>query len=81
VAKKNKTQKTKVDKGLLELEGEIIDVLPNQMFRVQLDNGHIVTAYTGGKMRQFKIRMVYGDKVLVEMSPYDLSKGRINNRN
>jgi translation initiation factor IF-1 len=81
VAKKNKTQKTKVDKGLLELEGEIIDVLPNQMFRVQLDNGHIVTAYTGGKMRQFKIRMVYGDKVLVEMSPYDLSKGRITYRN
>jgi translation initiation factor IF-1 len=80
VAKKNKTQKTKVDKGLLELEGEIIDVLPNQMFRVQLDNGHIVTAYTGGKMRQFKIRMVYGDKVLVEMSPYDLSKGRITYR-
>jgi len=81
VAKKNKTQKTKVDKGLLELEGEIIDVLPNQMFRVQLENGHIVTAYTGGKMRQFKIRMVYGDKVLVEMSPYDLSKGRITYRN
>lgn len=81
MAKKNKTQKTKVDKGLLELEGEIIDVLPNQMFRVQLDNGHIVTAYTGGKMRQFKIRMVYGDKVLVEMSPYDLSKGRITYRN
>ncbi len=81
MAKKNKTQKTKVDKGLLELEGEIIDVLPNQMFRVQLENGHIVTAYTGGKMRQFKIRMVYGDKVLVEMSPYDLSKGRITYRN
>jgi translation initiation factor IF-1 len=81
VAKKNKTQKTKVDKGLLELEGEIIDVLPNQMFRVQLENGHIVTAYTGGKMRQFKIRMVYGDKVLVEISPYDLSKGRITYRN
>lgn len=81
MAKKNKTQKTKVDKGLLELEGEIIDVLPNQMFRVQLENGHIVTAYTGGKMRQFKIRMVYGDKVLVEISPYDLSKGRITYRN
>ena len=81
MAKKNKTQKTKVDKGLLELEGEIIDVLPNQMFRVQLENGHIVTAYTGGKMRQFKIRRVYGDKVLVEISPYDLSKGRITYRN
>lgn len=65
------------DKGLLEVEGEIIDVLPNQMFKVQIENGHIVTAYTGGKMRQFKIRMILGDKVKLEMSPYDLSKGRI----
>ena len=65
------------DKGLLEVEGEIIDVLPNQMFKVRLENGHEITAYTGGKMRQFKIRMVFGDKVKVEMSPYDLSKDRI----
>ena len=80
MAKKNKT-KTKVEKDLMEFEGEIIDVLPNQMFKVQLDNSHIITAYTGGKLKQFKIRMVHGDKVTVEISPYDLSKGRIIYRN
>lgn len=68
------------DKGLLELEGEIVDVLPSQMFRVRFENGHEITAYTGGKMRQNKIRMILGDKVKVEMSPYDLSKGRITYR-
>jgi len=62
---------------IIEFEGEIIDVLPNQMFKVELENGHIITAYTGGKMRQFRIRMVQGDKVRVEVSPYDLEKGRI----
>jgi translation initiation factor IF-1 len=80
VAKKKK-QQNKVEKDLIEFEGEIIDVLPNQMFKVQLDNDHIVTAYTGGKLKQFKIRMVHGDKVTIEMSPYDLSKGRIIYRN
>ena len=65
----------------MEFEGEIIDVLPNQMFKVKLDNDHVLTAYTGGKMRQFKIRMVTGDRVMVEMTPYDLSKGRITYRN
>lgn len=62
---------------LIEFEGTVLDVLPNQMFKVELDNGHIVTCYTGGKMRQFRIRIVQGDKVKVEMTPYDLSKGRI----
>lgn len=65
------------DKGLIELEGEIIDVLPNQMFRIRLENDHKIIAYTGGKLKKFKIRMILGDKVRVEMSPYDLSKGRI----
>lgn len=65
---------------IIELEGTIIDVLPNQMFKVQLDNEHIVTCYTGGKMRQFKIRLVGGDRVLIEMTPYDLNKGRITRR-
>lgn len=65
------------DKDLFELEGEIIDVLPNQMFKVKMDNGHQVTAYTGGKMRQYRIRLVQGDRVKVEMTPYDLEKGRI----
>lgn len=64
----------------LEFEGEIVDVLPNQMFKVKLQNGHIVTCYTGGKMRQFRIRLVAGDKVKIEMTPYDLEKGRITYR-
>ena len=68
------------DKDLFELEGNIVDVLPNQMFKVELDNGHIITAYTGGKMRKFRIRLVLGDRVTVEMTPYDLDKGRITYR-
>jgi translation initiation factor IF-1 len=67
----------KKDKDLFELDGDIVEVLPNQMFKVKLDNGHILTAYTGGKMRQFRIRLVQGDRVTVEMTPYDLEKGRI----
>jgi|TARA_R110001592_G_scaffold252602_4_gene515390 translation initiation factor IF-1 len=66
--------------GILEVEGDIVDVLPNQMFKVRLENGHILTCYTGGKMRQFRIRLVTGDKVRVEMTPYDLDKGRITRR-
>ena len=62
---------------VLELEGRIVEVLPSQMFKVELDNGHPVTCYTGGKMRQFKIRLVAGDRVEIEMTPYDLNKGRI----
>ena len=65
---------------IIEVEGSIIDVLPNQTFKVQLDNDHIVICYTGGKMRQFKIRLVAGDKVRIEMTPYDLDKGRITRR-
>ena len=65
------------DKDLIQLDGNIIEVLPNQTFKVKLDNDHIVTCYTGGKMRQFRIRMVQGDRVTVEMTPYDLGKGRI----
>jgi len=55
-------------------------VLPNQTFKVELDNGHIVNCYTGGKMRQFRIRLVAGDRVRIEMTPYDLEKGRITRR-
>lgn len=65
---------------IIELEGSIVEVLPNQMFKVKLDNGHIVICYTGGKMRQFRIRLVAGDKVRIEMTPYDLDKGRITFR-
>jgi translation initiation factor IF-1 len=57
----------------LEFEGNIIEVLPNQTFKVELENGHVVNCYTGGKMRQFKIRLVQGDKVRIEMTPYRLT--------
>jgi len=66
--------------GILEFEGSIVEVLPNQMFKVELENGHVVICYTGGKMRQFKIRLVAGDRVRIEMTPYDLEKGRITRR-
>ena len=65
---------------IIEFEGSIIEVLPNQMFKVELENEHVVTCYTAGKMRQFKIRLVAGDRVRIEMTPYDLSKGRITFR-
>ena len=66
--------------GQIEMEGEIIDTLPNTMFRVRLENGHIVTAHISGKMRKNYIRILTGDKVTVELTPYDLSKGRITYR-
>ena len=62
---------------LLEFKGKVTDLLPNAMFRVQLDNGHIVTAHTAGKLRKNRIRVLQGDNVTVEMTPYDLTKGRI----
>ena len=64
----------------IELEGTIVDTLPNTMFRVELDNGHIVTAHISGKMRKHYIRILTGDRVTVELTPYDLSKGRITFR-
>jgi translation initiation factor IF-1 len=65
---------------ILEFEGNIIDVLPNQTFRVKLVNEHEIVCYTGGKMRQHRIRLVQGDRVKVEMTPYDLTRGRITFR-
>ena len=62
---------------LIEMEGKVIETLPNTMFRVQLENGHIVTAHISGKMRKHYIRILKGDKVTVQLTPYDLSKGRI----
>lgn len=64
----------------LTLEGKIVDTLPNAMFRVELENGHTVLAYLSGKMRKYYIRVLLGDKVKVEMSPYDLTRGRITYR-
>ena len=65
----------------IEMNGIVIDTLPNTMFRVKLENGHIVTAHISGRMRKHYIRILTGDKVTVEMTPYDLSKGRITFRN
>ena len=62
---------------LLEFPGTVLELLPNAMFRVKLDNEHEVLAHTAGKMRKHRIRVLAGDKVLVEMTPYDLTKGRI----
>ena len=61
----------------LEMEGVVTETLPNTTFRVRLENGHTVTAHISGKMRKHYIRILTGDKVRVEMTPYDLSKGRI----
>ncbi|MCL4833112.1 MAG: translation initiation factor IF-1 [Caldilineaceae bacterium] len=64
----------------LTLEGKITETLPNANFRVELENGHSVLAYLSGKMRKYYIRVLLGDKVKVEMSPYDLTRGRITYR-
>ena len=65
---------------LVEFNGTVNELLPNAMFRVELENGHVVLAHTSGKMRKNRIRVLIGDKVTVEMTPYDLSKGRITFR-
>lgn len=65
---------------MLEFEGVVAEVLPDARCRVQLENGHEVIAYTSGRMKKNRIRILAGDKVTVEMTPYDLSKGRINFR-
>lgn len=65
---------------LIEFSGTVAELLPNAMFRVKLDNDHEILAHTSGKMRKNRIRVLAGDKVNVEMTPYDLSKGRITYR-
>ncbi|HET6528759.1 MULTISPECIES: translation initiation factor IF-1 [Fodinibius] len=64
----------------IKQDGEIIEALPNAQFRVELDNGHEILAHVSGKMRMYYIKILPGDRVAVEMSPYDLSKGRITYR-
>lgn len=66
--------------GKITVEGTVIEALPGTQFKVQLDNGHEVLAYLSGKMRKYYIRILLGDRVRVEMSPYDLSRGRITYR-
>ena len=65
---------------LMEFTGTVKELLPNAMFRVLLDNNHEIIAHTAGKMRKFRIRVLAGDRVTVEMTPYDLTKGRITFR-
>lgn len=64
----------------IEMEGTVIDTLPNTLFKVELENGHVVTAHISGKMRKHYIRILTGDQVTVQLTPYDLSKGRITYR-
>jgi len=66
--------------GLMEFNGVVKELLPNAMFRVLLDNDHEIIAHTAGKMRKFRIRVLAGDRVTVEVTPYDLTKGRITFR-
>jgi translation initiation factor IF-1 len=65
----------------IEMEGTVLETLPNTTFRVELDNGHVVTAHISGRMRKNYIRILTGDRVNVELTPYDLTKGRITFRN
>ena len=65
---------------MVEFRGIVTEVLPNNIFRVTLENGHVLTAYSSGRMRQNKIKIIQGDQVTVEVSAYDLSKGRISYR-
>ena len=67
-------------KEVIKLSGTVVDALPNTQFRVELENGHIIIAHMSGKMRKNFIRLVPGDKVEVELTPYDLTKGRISFR-
>jgi translation initiation factor IF-1 len=67
-------------KDVIEVEGKVVELLPNTMFRVELPNGHRILAHISGKMRLHFIRILPGDKVMVELTPYDLSKGRITIR-
>ena len=65
------------NKEVIELEGTVVDALPNTVFKVELQNGHVITAHISGKLRMNYIRILPGDKVTVELSPYDLDRGRI----
>ena len=66
--------------NIIEMKGKVIELLPNATFRVELENGHKIIAYTSGKMRKNRIRVLVGDKITVEMTPYDLNKGRVSHR-
>jgi translation initiation factor IF-1 len=78
--KPNKDIKATTKEDSIQLEGKVLEALPNAMFRVELDNRHVVLAHISGKMRMHFIRILPGDRVTVEMSPYDLGRGRITYR-
>jgi len=80
MAKQQQTEPRKTKKDVIEAEGTVVEALPNAMFRVELDNGHRVLAHVSGKMRMHFIRILPGDRVKVELSPYDLTRGRITYR-
>ena len=73
---KNKEKKSSKEEGI-QIEGTVIETLPNAMFKVELDDGHRVLAHISGKMRMHYIRILPGDRVLIELSPYDLTRGRV----
>ena len=75
-----KENNTSPSKDFLEIDGEVLELLPAASFKIKLENGHEIIAHLAGKMRMFKIRILPGDKVKVQMTPYDLSKGRITYR-
>lgn len=77
---KNKDKKIPDSKKFIEVTGTVLELLPSATFKVELENGHTILAHLSGKMRMFKIRLLPGDKVKMEMTPYDLSKGRITYR-
>ncbi len=77
---KNKDKSSSGKEEGIQVEGTVVEPLPNAMFKVELDNGHQVLAHISGKMRMHYIRILPGDRVLVELSPYDLSRGRITYR-
>lgn len=80
--KSHKPEKTgkRATKEVIELEGTVLETLPNALFKVELENGHVVLAHISGKMRMHYIRIIPGDRVALEMTPYDLSKARITYR-
>jgi translation initiation factor IF-1 len=77
---KSQTSEKKPTKEVIELEGTVLETLPNALFKVELENGHVVLAHISGKMRMHYIRIIPGDRVVLEMTPYDLTKARITYR-
>lgn len=77
---KNQQDSSVVSKDFLEMDGEVVESLPAATFKVQMEGGHEILAHLSGKMRMFNIRLLPGDKVKVQMTPYDLTKGRITYR-